>query len=127
MVVDSSGLLLDAFTAPADVQDRVGGKESLRHLEGEPRLARVLVDAGFSGAPMAELGESLGFEVEVVEAEKGKGFTLQAKRWVVERTLAWLVKCRRLRVDYEASPRTTTAWMYLAMIRIMARRIANAT
>lgn len=126
VAVDSLGLLLSVRVVPADVGERTGGKALLRDLENSPRLKKALVDGGFSGSPMAELGKDLGIEVEVVGSVKGSGFRLQARRWVVERTFAWLVKCRRLRVDYEERGRTTEAWIHAAMIRLMAKRLANA-
>ena len=112
---------------PADVGEPTGGKALLRDLAGSPRLTKALVDGGYAGAPMADLGRSMGVEVEVVGSLKGSGFVVQARRWVVERTFAWLVKCRRLRADYEASARTGVAWMQAAMVRLMARRLAKAT
>ena len=82
-----------------------------------PRLRKALVDGGYAGAPMADLGRGLGIEVKVARTEKGKGFQVVARRWVVERTFAWLVK-RRLRVDHEEQARTGVAWMQAAMVRL---------
>lgn len=115
------------LAVPASVGESPGGKALLRDLAGSPRLARALVDGGFAGSPMADLGASLGIEVEVVATEKGRGFRLAPRRWVVERTFAWLVKHRRLRRDYEANGRTTVAWVHAAMVRLMLRRLAKAT
>ena len=126
VAVDPLGLLLTVQGVAASVSERTGGKALLRSLAGGPRLRKALVDGGFSGAPMADLGRSLGIEVEAVASVKGRGFKLQARRWVVERTFAWLVKCRRLRVAYEERPRTTVAWVRAAMVRLMARRLAKA-
>ena len=83
---------------PASVGETTGGKALLRDLAGGPRLTKALVDGGYAGAPMRELGSALGIAVEVVATEKGKGFRLAPRRWVVERTFAWLVKHRRLRI-----------------------------
>ena len=112
---------------PASVGEPTGGEALLRGLAGSPRLTKALVDGGYAGAPMRELGQGLGIQAEVVGSLKGSGFVLQARRWVVERTFAWLVKCRRLRVDYEQEARTSTAWVHAAMVRLMAKRLAKAT
>jgi transposase len=108
------------------VGEPTGGKELLRDLAGSPRLRRALVDGGYAGKPMAELGRSLGIAVEVAATPKARGFALVPRRWVVVRTFAWLVKHRRLRVDYEANARTGAAWIHAAMTRLMARRLAKA-
>ena len=115
---------------PASVGEPTGGKALLRDLAGSPRLRKALVDGGHGkgpGSPMADLGRSLGIAVEVARTEKGRGFRIVARRWVVERTFAWLVKRRRLRIDHEANARTGVAWVQAAMVRLMARRLAKAT
>ena len=112
---------------PASVGESTGGKDLLRDLAGSPRLRKALVDGGYAGAPMADLGKALGIEVEVAKTVKGEGFRVVARRWVVERTFSWLVKCRRLRIDYEANARTGVAWVQAAMVRLMAKRLAKAT
>lgn len=130
LAVDALGLVLSVRVVGASVGEPTGGKALLRDLAGGPRLSRALVDGGYGhgpGSPLARLGRELGVEVEVVESLKGSGFRLQARRWVVERTFAWLVKCRRLRTDYELEARTTAAWVHAAMVRLMARRLAKAT
>jgi putative transposase len=67
-----------------------------------------------------------GLILERVLRPKGqKGFVVQAHRWVVERTFAWLTRCRRLTVDDEVLPASSEAWIYLAMIRLMMRRLAR--
>ncbi len=63
-------------------------------------------------------------EQVVLRPQERKGFVLLPKRWVVERTFGWLVGCRRLNKDYELLPMTAETWIYLAMIRIMLRRLA---
>ena len=124
--MDVLGLLLSVRVVAASVGEPTGGKALLRDLAGGPRLRKALVDGGYGGSPMAELGRSLGIEVEVVWTDKGRGFRLAPRRWVVERTFSWLVKCRRLRIDYEANARTSAAWVHAAMVRLMARNLARA-
>ena len=130
VAVDAHGHLLSVSVVPASVAEPTGGKALLHDLSGGPRMRKALVDGGCGhgpGSPIAGLGRELGIEVEVVESLKGSGFRLQARRWVVERTFAWLVRCRRLRVDYEERARTTVAWVQAAMVRLMVRRLARAT
>ena len=110
---------------PAHVQDRPGGRAALSALGKQPRLERVLADDGYSGRPTAEHARSLGFEIEFVGSLKGSGFVLQAGRWIVERTFAWLVKCRRLRTDYDLLCASTAAWIRTAMIRLTLGRLAD--
>ena len=124
VVVDTLGLIHALIVEAGDIQDRTGGKTVLSLLADSPRLKLVLADAAYRGEPMVEHAGELGFQIEFISSLKGSGFTPQARRWVVERTFAWLLKCRRLRVDYDTLCETTKAWIYLAMIRIMTRRLA---
>jgi transposase len=126
------------------VSDRAGAKRLLAPLVGRfPRLALVWVDGGYKGAFEAWVDEHLGWRVEVVQhpdagvrhawlpagapppAPRPKGFRVLPRRWVVERTFAWLGRCRRLGKDYEALAETGEAWIDLAMIRLMAARLAR--
>ena len=69
--------------------------------------------------------ETFGWVLEIVEREEGqKGFVIQPKRWIVERTFGWLNRSRRLSKDFEALPATTETWMRIAMIHLMVRRLA---
>lgn len=124
IVVDSMGLVHALLVQPANVQDRPGGRAALSALGEQPRLERVLADDGHSGRPTLEHARALGFEIEFVGALKGSGFVLQKRRWVVERTFAWLLRCRRLRTDYDALCSSTAAWVRAAMIRLMLGRLA---
>jgi putative transposase len=125
IIVDSLGLIHVLVVEPADVQDRTGGKTALSKLAESPRLKLVLADDGYSGQPMKDLARSLGFEIEFVASLKGSGFTLQKRRWIVERTFAWLLKFRRLRTDYDLLCESTASWIYAAMIRLMLRRLVT--
>ena len=85
------------------------------------------VDGGYGGDTLAvDLRTQYGWTVEVVERPPGtRGFQVVPKRWIVERTLAWLVKQRRLRLDYEATLAAASAFILLAMIGLMTRRLAR--
>ena len=123
-MVDSLGLVHALLVQPASVPDRTGGKMALRALGEQPRLKGVLADGGYSGRPMEDFARSLGYEIRFAGSLRG-GFKVQPKRWIVERTLSWLVKCRRLRVDYDQLCQTGVAWVQAAMIRIMLAKLAG--
>lgn len=90
------------------------------------RLHTIWVDGGFDGEPFLRwVMDVCRWIVQVVLRPEGsKGFVLLPKRWVVERTFGWLMHCRRLVRDYELLPETSETFIYLAMIRIMVRRLA---
>ena len=91
-----------------------------------PRLSHLWVDAGFGTKFAAWVREATGWTVDVVSKVAGQqGFAVQPRRWVVERTLSWISKRRRLAKDYEHLEESAEAWIYLAMIRLMTRRLAQ--
>ena len=104
-----------------------------------PRLAHLWVDAGYTGKTVARIEERLGLGVSVVRKPRRwvrcpadqeppprpAGFQVLPRRWVVERTFAWLGRYRRLSKDYEALPATEEAWIYLAMSSLMLARLAK--
>jgi len=130
LTVDTLGLVLRVLVTAANVTEREGGKQVLKrvHQMGKPasRLLTIWVDGGFSGESfMMWVMDLYRWLVEVVlRPEQSKGFVLLKKRWVVERTFGWLMRCRRLVRDYERLPETSEAFIYLAMIRMMVRRLA---
>ena len=115
------------FVHDADIQDPDGGRDVLQFGKAEhPRLEKVWADARYEGSFVGWAKEKLGVAVEVVRKPQDQvGFAVLARRWVVERTFAWLLKCRRFARDYEELPETTEAWIYLAMSRIYLRRLAR--
>jgi transposase len=128
LLVDSLGLLLGVAVLPADQPERTGAKFLLEPLLAWfPWLRKLWVDSGFSGPDFAAWVRERRpkLEVEVVKrSDDLQGFHVLPKRWIVERTLAWLVHCRRLARDYEESEASATAFVHLALIRIMLRRLA---
>lgn len=124
LVVDTLGLIWGLVVHAADVQDPVGARLVLAKLQGKvPRLEVLLADTIYRGS-LAILALALGWKLEIVSRPKGqKGFSVLPKRWIVERTFAWLGRNRRLSKDYERLPETSEAWIYLAMVRLMARRL----
>ena len=140
LLVDTTGLLLAVHVHPADVADRDGAQTLLAPLGARfPRLAHLWVDAAYQGHCATWITETLGWAVEVVRKARRwvrwpadseppplpSGFQVLPRRWVVERTFAWLGRYRRLSKDYEALPATEEAWIYLAMSRLMVARLAS--
>lgn len=114
----------------AGVQDFHGARPTLEHLARRPwpRLKTILADAIYKGDRYLAgwIKDTFGWDLEVVEREPGtKGFQVLPKRWIVERTLAWLGRNRRLSKEYDLLPETSEAWMHIAMIALLARRLAT--
>ena len=129
ILVDTLGLLLHAIVHPADIQDRDGGVLVLSTLFGAyPFLLKLFADAAYQGPQFAQaVAKHLPkLAVEIVKrSDKAKGFEALPKRWVVERTLAWLNRCRRLAKDFENLADNALAFLQLASIRLMLRRLCN--
>jgi transposase len=129
ILTDTNGLLVDAVVHPADIQDRDGAPlvlASARHLY--PWLRHIFADGGYTGAKLARALSALGaWTVEIIKrSDAAQGFVVLPKRWVVERTLAWLNKNRRLAKDFEATIKSATAWVYIASVKLLTRRLARA-
>jgi transposase len=120
------GLLLNVVVHPADVQDRDGAFHLLRRGRRLfPFIKRIFADGGYAGQKMATIVWRTGtWKLEIVRRSDAKGFELLPKRWIVERTFAWISRNRRLGRDFERYTTTVAAFVRLAMIRIMLRRIA---
>ncbi len=129
ILVDTLGLLLHAIVHPADIQDRDGGVLVLSTLFGAyPFLLKLFADAAYQGPQFAQaVAKHLPeLAVEIVKrSDKAKGFEVLPMRWVVERTLAWLNRCRRLAKDFENLTDNALAFLRLASIRLMLRRLCN--
>jgi transposase len=130
ITVDRLGIVLRAFVCAANVGEREGGKQVLKRVktmgQSVGRLHTIWVDGGFAGEPfMRWVMDRLSWIVEVVlRPQASQGFVLLPKRWVVERTFGWMMGCRRLVRDYEGLPETSETFIYIAMIRILVRRLA---
>jgi transposase len=128
--VDRLGLILRVLVTAASEPEREGGKKLLKRVKQMDkkvsRLMTIWVDGGYDGtAFMMWVMDVCRWLVQVVlRPEQTKGFVVLKKRWVVERTFGWLMGCRRLVRDYEVLPETSETLIYLAMIRIMVRRLA---
>ena len=122
---DVLGLVLKCHVGAANQADVKAAPWVLfAMVETYERLAKILADQGYRGELECDIKAVYGVEFEVVE-HQGKGFTVQPKRWIVERTWAWLENCRGLVRDYERLPENHEAMVYVAMIRLMLRRLEN--
>jgi putative transposase len=120
------GLLLAVVVHPANIQDRDGAKLVIDKLIGRfPRMRLVWADAGYAGKLIEWVWALTGWALEIVKRPRDSHhFQVLPRRWVVERTFAWLSRCRRLSKDYEALTETTEAWIHIPMIHLMLRRLA---
>ncbi len=126
LLVDTMGLVLAVLVTTACVQDRDGARLVLQNLKGFCKKLRLIwVDGGYRGELVNWASERFRFRLEPVLRPKGaQGFVLLPRRWVVERTFAWLAQFRRLNKDYERLNATSEAIIHVAMIRLMLRRLA---
>jgi putative transposase len=149
LLVDTMGLLLKVVVHAADLQDREGVKLLLEPIKGRfPRISLVWVDNGYTGTGRTWIKEHMGWEVVVVSHprrprgmwvwpgmeitpemlaafERPRGFRHLPRRWVVERTLAWIGRYRRMSKDYEYLTSSSEAMVYLTMLRLMLTRLAK--
>jgi transposase len=124
-------LLLHAIVHSASLQDRDGGLLLMSTLFGRfPFLQKLFADAAYQG-PIFQggLAKALPYlKIEIVKrADQAKGFVILPKRWIVERTIGWLNRCRRLAKDWENRTRNALAFLHLASIRLMLRKLCNPT
>jgi len=129
VLVDTLGLVFQALVTPANVQDRDGGALLFAVLgERFPLLAKLFADQAYRGPQFAQALASLRPQLQleiVTRQEQETGFVVLPKRWIVERTLAWLNRCRRLAKDFENRLRYALAFVHLAAIRLMVRKLCN--
>jgi putative transposase len=128
-LVDTLGLVLVAVVHAANLQDRDGAKlvfAKARHKGAWPRMQRVWADGGYAGKLIAWVSTFCQWILDIVKrCDDVVGFKLLPKRWVVERTFAWLSNYRRLSKHYEYWNETGEAMIHLAMIHLMLRRLAK--
>ncbi len=142
LLVDTEGLVLNTVVHPADVPDRDGARLVVEPSKEDelPRLKHLWADAGYRGAALREwITERLGLSLEIVQRRPRwvwvpndvepeplpEGFEVIKRRWVAERTFAWITRNRRMSRDYEFLAQTTQALVYLSMIRLMLKRLAK--
>ena len=128
IVTDTQGLVLVVLVHPANIQDVHGAVPVLRALRRlHPNLQHIFADRVYRGPQLRNALADCGpWSIEIVQRPPGvKGFQLLPRRWVVERTFAWIGRCRRLAKDFEASIESATAWVMLANLRLLSRRLAR--
>jgi transposase len=128
ILTDTNGLIVTAIVHSADIQDRDGAVSVLssnRNLY--PWLRIVFADGAYAGEKLRTAASALGrFTIEIIKrSDAAKGFQLLPRRWVVERTFAWLTRNRRLAKDFERSIASAVAWLWLAHIKLLVRRLAR--
>jgi transposase len=128
IVTDTLGLLLAVIVTAASASDNTIGIDLLdRATRTYPTLTKTWVDAGFR-TKVVEHGATLGVDVEIVTKDPlVKGFSVIKRRWVVERTIGWLMQHRRLARDYETLPATSATMIRIAMIDNLTKRAVDET
>ena len=122
--MDHIGLLIAAVISSGNCGDR-DGLEALLYFNSGKYPNKIFADRGYRGKVFRERMNCYGVDLETVKRREQKGFVLEARRWIVERTLAWLGKNRRLSKDYELITTSSLSMIYLAMVRLMLRRIVE--
>ena len=126
-LVDTLGFYIALLVHPADIQDRDGARLLLSQAKGRApaeALQKIWADGGYRGELVAWVKKECDWELEIVAKPKAqKGFVVLPKRWIVERTFAWQAGARRLTIDYEENPRHSEAWLFIAQIKLMLRRL----
>ena len=139
LLVDTLGLVLKVKVHAANITDREGVKLLLAPLQGQyRRIQKLWADMGYRGQVRQWIEATLGWQVEIVQRPRRWGwypadvepppmpaFTVLPRRWVVERTFAWLGRYRRMSKDYEYLPATSEAFIYAAMSRLMLKRLTR--
>ena len=128
IMTDTLGLMLIAVVHSAGIQDRDGAPFVFKAVAARfPGVHHVFANGGYAGDKLREALLPLGrFTLEIIKRrDTARGFVLLPRRWVVERTLAWLGRCRRLAKDWEGTIESSTAWAFIASIRMLSRRVAR--
>ncbi len=131
LLVDTLGLPLSVYVTPADMPDAQGARRLLAGLKYfVPRLKKIWADAASRGQDLADWCKTVGDgELDVVQRTSpgARGFAVQPKRWVVERTFSWLSRNRRLSKDYERKGQTSATLIEVTMIRLLVARLGRRT
>jgi putative transposase len=129
VLVDTLGLVLHALVTAADVQDRDGGVLLMATLFGQFSFLRKLFADGAYAGPIFQDGVAKAMRSLVIEivkrSDRAKGFAVEPKRWIVERSIGWLGRCRRLAKDWQCLNHNAIAFLHLASIRLMLRKLCN--
>lgn len=126
-MVDTNGLVLRVLVHSADIQDSEGAEWLLANVRRDfPTLQLIWVDSGYKDWVIEDAKTYYAVTLEQVSKPKGQvGFAVQPRRWVVERTFAWLGRGRRLSKDYERLPENSESVVYIGSIRLMLKRLTK--
>jgi len=125
IVTDTQGFLVGAVVHAADVQDRDSATRVLKSIRySYPWLRHIFADGGYAGKKLKTVLVKIGkWKLQIVRrTDKAKGFEILPRRWVVERTFAWLGRNRRLAKDFERAIESATAWLSIASVQFLTRR-----
>ena len=128
ILTDTCGFLIFILVHAADIQDRDGAVDVLAAIRKRfPWMRHIFADGGYAGDKLRLALATMGrWTIEIIKrSDKATGFEVLPRRWVVERTFAWLGRCRRLAKDWERSIASSTAWALIASIRMITRRTAR--
>ena len=128
IVTDTLGFMVGLVVHSAGIQDRDGAPEVLKSIRySHPNLRHIFADGGYAGPKLRDALEGIGdWTIQIVKRfDTAEGFEVIPRRWVVERTFAWLNRCRRLAKDWEKSIASSQAWILVAHIRTLTRKIAR--
>lgn len=127
IIVDTLGMLLTVLVHSAGIQDTVGAKQVVQKLAMKHiKLKKLFVDGGYKEKFIDWANLIHDLEIEVVKRSEQHTFVVLPKRWVVERTFSWLIRNRRLAKDYERLKQSAESMVYIAMTRLMLKRLAFA-
>ncbi len=126
-LVDTEGFIHGLRVHEASIQDPSGAKLALWPLRGKmPRLLKIWADQGFAGRLVDWVQQWFNVTLEIVKKPQDqKGFQLLPKRWIVERSFAWMLDDRRLVVDYERCPKSSEGFIFTSALHHMLRRLAR--
>lgn len=128
LIVDSLGLMIDVVLHPANIHDSKGAKQVLGKLNvsrlNEPNLVQIFADSGYRGKLIKWVKDKLKMNMTIVKrTDKTVKWAVQPKRWIIERTFAWLLNFRRLVINYERTTESAISFIYLTMMCLMVKNI----
>ncbi len=129
LLTDTNGLPVAAIVHAADVKDRDGAPDLLKSMRTSyPWLRHVFADGGYAGLKLEVALAKLGKRTLAIikRSDAAKGFELLPRPWVVERTIAWLNRNRRLAKDFEATTESASAWIMIASVKLLSKRVTIA-